>query len=232
MFFFFYLGTAYFNSMNGCGKCKAIGHQIGGVRCTVFTNLNAEKRTDADFRIDSNYHPNSHQREKSPLLQLPHFDMVKDVIIADPLHLFDHGVTSRLLNGWIKGDLGNVDAKWSTHESENISTYLLTMKAPAEIRSNRPIRDLNCIAKWKGVEYRNFALYVGIVVLNGNLKEYLYKHFVLYFCAVRIFSSSVHLKELSVVGEKCLEAFVERFKIIYGPQFEFVFVPILSTFCD
>lgn len=215
----FHLGTAYFNSVHGCGKCKAKGKQINGVRATVFTDLNAPARTDADFRTDSNYGKTSHHREKSPLLQLPRFDMVKDVIVADSLHLLDHGVTNRLLNGWIKGDLANVDAKWSCYQMQNMSKYLSTIKAPAEIRSNRPIRDLSCIAKWKGVEYRNFALYVGIVVLKGNLKEYLYNHFVLYFCAITIYSTSVHLNGFSVVAEKCIETFLERFKLIYGLQF-------------
>lgn len=215
----FDLGTAYFNSVHGCAKCKVVGKQILGMRTTVFTELNAPKRLDLDFRDDSNYDPQSHHREKSPLLQLPRFDMVEDVVVADSLHLFDHGVTSRLLNGWIKGDLAKADAKWSSYVYENISKYLSTMKAPAEIRANRSIRDLSCIADWKGVEYRHFALYVGIVVLKGNLKDYLYKHFVLYFCALKIFSSRVFLNEFFVVGEKCMEAFVERFKIIYGPQF-------------
>lgn len=205
--------------MHGCGKCKAIGKQVNGDRCTVFTDLNAPKRTDNDFRIDSNYGRFSHHKEKSPLLELPGFDMVQDVTVGDPLHLFDHGVTSRLLNGFIKGDLANVDAKWSGDQLKNMSNYLRTIKAPAEIRSNRPIRDLDCIAKWKGVEYRNFGLYVAIVVLKGNLKNYLYIHFILYFCAMRIFSSSVHLNDFALIGEKCMEVFLERFKLIYGRQF-------------
>lgn len=108
--------------------------------------------------------------------------------------MLDHGVTSRLLNGWIKGDLANADAKWSSHQFRLMSSFLSSIASPIEIRANRPIRDFTCIAKWKGIEYRHFALYVGIVVLKGNLKDYLYNHFILYFCAVTMFSSSVHLQ--------------------------------------
>lgn len=71
------LGIAYFNSKQGCGKCKAAGQHNTISRTTVFTQLDAPKRTDADFREDSNYGPHSHHREKSPLLQLVNFDMVK-----------------------------------------------------------------------------------------------------------------------------------------------------------
>lgn len=124
-----------------------------------------------------------------------------------------------LITGWIEGKLGNMDAKWSTHQFNLVSDFLSQIKAPAEIRSLRPIRDLKCVKKWKSIEFRNFALYTGIVVLKNNLKNYIYNHFVLYYCFLAIFSSELLLKYLQETAEFCLTNFIERFKQIYGKDY-------------
>lgn len=151
-------------------------------------------------------------------MELP-IDMFKDFPVGDCLHLLDFGITKRLLIGWKDGNLGNADAKWSSYESNIISKFLASIKAPAEIRAQRPIRDFESFKHWKAIEFRNFGLYVGIVVLKSNMPDYIYSHFILYFCAITIFSSEFHLKSLMIVGEKCIDIFLDRFKMIYGKDY-------------
>lgn len=182
----------------------------------VFTKPNASTRTDEEFR-DGKY-LGTHQKGPTPLMELP-IHLIADFPVADCLHLCDLGITKRLILGWIEGTLGNVDAKWSSREQSIVCQFLDSIKAPTEIKAQRAVRDFSMVKKWKAIEFRNFGLYLGVVVLKSNLKDYIYKHFVLYFCALTIFSSEYHLKRLFPIGESCLNAFVERYKIIYGPQY-------------
>lgn len=209
-----FIGIAGHNSKDGCSKCTVRGEFNQISHTVVFPKLDAPKRTDADFRNKMYF--GGHQKELTPLLDIPNLDMIQDFPIGDSMHLLDHGITSRLLNGFINGKLSNVDAKWSNFQMNLVSKYLNSIRAPAEIRSQRQIRDLTTIAKWKAIDFRNFALYTGIVILNGNVKDYIYKHFLLYFCALTIITSECHLKRLGNVAELCLNLFVERFKTIYG----------------
>lgn len=123
------------------------------------------------------------------------------------------------MTGWVEGTLGNIDAKWSKQQFKAVSEQLGLLRAPAEIRAQRQVRDFNSLKHWKAVEFRNFALYYGIVVLKGHLPEYIYNHFTLYFCAYTIFTSKHHLATPFDVGRICLEFFLEKFKIIYGTAY-------------
>lgn len=210
------LDTMNHNSKHGCSRCTTVGefnHLSGTV---VFKEADAPLRTDENFRNAVYLH--THQKGTTPLISIPNLDLILDIVVGDSLHLLDHGITHKILNGFVNGKLSNVDAKWSTVQTNLVSEYLNSIKAPYEIRAQRPIRDLSSIAKWKAIEFHNFALYIGIAVLNGNLPDYIYSHFLLYFCAVTIISSKHHLSRLIFVAEKCLKTFVERFQIIYGLQ--------------
>lgn len=182
----------------------------------MFPKLDAPKRTDADFR--NKVYFGNHQKALSPILELP-IDIIQDFPVGDALHLLDAGITKRLLIEWIEGKLGNIDAKWSKFHSGLVSRFIASIKAPAEIRRLRAVRDFSFIHKWKSIEFRNFGLYIGIIVLKKNLKDYIYNHFLLYFCAITIFSCKYHLQSMFQVGEKCIEYFLQRFKVIYGVEY-------------
>lgn len=210
------LGIVNHNHKHGCSKFDVVGEWSHQIKTTYYSILNNEKRTDSQFRNKSYY--GTHQVSISPLMDLP-IDMVQDFPVGDSLHLLDLGITKRLLVGWREGSLGNVDAKWSTYEKENISKFLVSIKSPAEIRAQRPVRDFSSFNHWKAIEFKNFGHYVGIVVLKKNLPDYIYNHFILYFCTLVIFSTNFHLKRLFVVAEKSLAIFLERFRIIYGKDY-------------
>lgn len=211
-----FTGTMNFNAKHGCTKCTEEGEWSHAAHTMVFANNTAALRTDQDFR--SGKYMGKHQAKHTPLLDLP-IDMIQDFPIGDCLHLLDLGITKRLLMGWIEGSLSNVDAKWSTHEKSIVSGFLSDIKAPAEIRAQRNVRNFTEVKKWKAIEFRNSGLYLGCAVLKGNLRDYIFKHFLLYFVSMTIFSSEYHLKRLFEVGKKCLNVFVERYKVIYGKQY-------------
>lgn len=214
--YIFSLGTAHHNSKHGCSRCTTVGRLNHSAGIFVFKQLDAPLRTDLNFR--NNLYLGAHQKEITPLVGISGIDMISDFVVGDSLHLLDHGITKKLLFSFIDGHLGNVDAKWSAHQINIVSQYLASIRAPYEIISEGPTRDLSTIAKWKGMDFHNFALYTGIVVLNGNLPDYIYKHFLVYFCAVTIYSSKYHLETLIKVADLCLKLFIERFEIIYGSQ--------------
>lgn len=201
------------NAKHGCSRCTVIGEYNHTSNTTVFKSIQP-LRTDADFR--NGVYFGTHQVQTSPILLIKGVDVIQDVIIADSLHLFDHGITDKMLTGFTNGKLGNVEAKWCADQIDMVSEYLLSMQPPYEIREMRAVRGLKSIAKWKGIEFHNFALYYGIVVLNGNLPDYIYKHFLLYFCVYTIISSRQHLSRLFLVADTCLKLFIDRFKEIYG----------------
>lgn len=188
--FDFFIGTMGHNGKHGCTKCTTVGEWSTLSHTTVFPQLDAPKRTDADFRAGLYY--GKHQHDKTPLLRLENLDIVKDLPIGDSLHLLDHGITSKMLHGLIEGKLHNVNGKWSEMQKNLVSKYLDSIKSPFEIRELRPIRNLGVVNKWKAIEFRHFGLYVDMVVLKNNVKGYIYKHLLLYFCAINIISSKHH----------------------------------------
>lgn len=210
------LGIVNFNHKKGCNRCTVEGEWSYDAHTMIFTKLNAANRTDEIFRA-MGY--STHHHRKTPLAEIPNLDMILDFPVGDSMHLIDLGITKRLLNGWRGGTLCNVHSKLSSRQSQQISDYLDSTRAPYEIRSQRRVRGFFELKNWKAIEYRNFLLYLSLVSMKNVLRDYIYEHFILYFCAITIFSSRYHLTRHFKVAEKCISYFLERFKIIYGCQF-------------
>lgn len=142
--------------------------------------------------------------------------MIKDFPVGDSLHLIDLGMMKKCLLGWRDGKFGNYRTKWSASDVSNISKKLKQLKMPSEI--HRAVRGLDCLAHWKGLEYRTFLHYISIVILKEHLPSDVYEHFLALFCAVTICSSNeyVHLLDLA---DTLLLHYVERFGDIYGEDY-------------
>lgn len=209
----FSAGVANFNGQHGCLKCTTIGEFSHVSHTNVFPRTICEKRTDANFR-EKRY--GSHHKYDSPFLQLKSIDMIEQFPIGDSLHLLHLGLMKRLLSGWKDGYFRNSDTKWPARTTLEISRFLLTCKMPSEI--HRAVRGLDCLAHWKGTEYRTFLHYVGIVALKKHLSFDVYEHFLILFCAVTICSSKQHI-DLLPLAETLLNHFIERFCEIYGAQY-------------
>ena len=84
-------------------------------------------QTNTSFRNRSN--PEHHQKDKttdeflkSPLEDLP-IDMIKDIPVADALHLIDLGLVKRGLSGWVNGSY-NFRSKFFAPQINEISVWL------------------------------------------------------------------------------------------------------------
>lgn len=205
-------GTMNFNAKHGCQRCNVVGKHSGISNTVVFTKIDNDVRTDELFR--ANGYPD-HQKAPTPLVQLPHVDMIRDFVVADPLHLLELGVMKRLIIGWRSGNMAC--PKWSQDEVDAISEHLQATSTPSEI--HRCARSLSIFRVWKGQEFRNFLNYYGIVVLRDHLGHRHYSNFVKLFCAVRLASSEKYLPSNYDLIEALFKDFVVEFKSLYGPEF-------------
>lgn len=154
----------------------------------------------------------SHHKFDSPFLELK-IDMIEQFPVADSLHLLHLGLMKRLLFGWRDGTFRQSDTKWPARTTNEVSEYLRQCKMPVEFQ--RAVRGLDCLAHWKGTEYRTFLHYIGIVILKQHLTHEAYVHFLLLFCAVTICSSKAYFGMLSTAHAMLLQ-FIEVFAEIYG----------------
>lgn len=117
-------------------------------------------------------------------MRLP-IDMINAFPVGDSLHLLHLGVMKRLLFGWRDGTfrkpkIGNAydrmnedrryalsEARFSAATTNEISNFLIDLKLPREF--HRATRGLDMLTHWKGLEYRTFLHYVGIVALRDHL---------------------------------------------------------------
>lgn len=171
-----------------------------------------EKRTNEKFR-QKMY--GSHHKVDSPLLRL-NIDMVEQFPVGDSLHLLHLGNMKRLLHGWRDGIFRNSQTKWPARTTNEVSMYLTNCKMPSEF--HRAVRGLDCLAFWKGTEYRTLLHYIGIVALKDHLEKEAYEHFLLFFCAITICSSK-QLFGLLPLARTLLEQYIEIFKEIYGEAY-------------
>lgn len=154
---------ANFNSQNGCQKCTIVEQYSYVSHTNYYPRRICAKRTDYEFR-QRLY--DIHHKVYSPLLQLP-IDMKQDVPIGDYLHLLDLGIMKRLLCALRDGNFGNYRTKWPARDTQDITEFLMNTKLPKEF--HRKVRELDVLAFWKGLKFRTFMYYLGIVVLKHFL---------------------------------------------------------------
>ncbi|XP_061502156.1 uncharacterized protein LOC133391505 isoform X1 [Anopheles gambiae] len=205
----FIKGSVYFNHTHGCQKCTVQGRYHSAHRVTCFPGMDHPARTHEDF-VQSYY--GAHHREKTPLMDLKNFDIIKQIIIADRLHLFDYGVTRTMLKGWKSGKLGG-GAKWSEETISKIDALLKEVELPLEF--HRKLRSVEDIGFWKASEFQMFLHYASFIVLKDVLTDVQYDHFMKYYCAVTLLSSEVYKNDW-LEAKRLLRDFVLEYGVIYG----------------
>ncbi|XP_053667917.1 uncharacterized protein LOC128718306 [Anopheles marshallii] len=206
----FIKGVANYNAANGCIKCKIVGRRRNARMTFEGT---AEARTDAEFR--SGQYVIGHQKRPTPLLDVIGFDMVKTITVADDLHILHLGVTKRLLEGYVEGNLTPV-SKWTVGEQREISNILVSTQLPVEI--HRVMRSLKHLKYWKGSELRTFLNLIIIPLLKGRIHDDEYRHFKKLYVAVTLLSSK-HFEQHWNFAAALLEKFVLDFGLHYDRSY-------------
>lgn len=209
-FYFSIIGVINFNGKHGCQKCNVLGEYNKTFRRMTFPNIDSERRTDASFRAR---HIKQHHKEVSPFEKL-NIDMIYDFPTSDTLHLLDLGVMKKCMLRWVFGEKGYI-RKWKKEKIENVSCLLEMCQKYMPNEIHRAVRNLSCLRKWKGLEFRTILLYVGMSVFKDVLNESEYYHFLLLCCAVRICSSEIY-NDMLPIAEKMYRSYIQMYIALYG----------------
>lgn len=174
-----------------------------------FPNLDAERRTDESFRRRAD---KEHHRENS-LLEKLNINMISGFPSSDSLHLLDLGVMKKCMIRWVFGQK-EYSRKWNNIKIDLASQLLKKCQRHAPTDIHRAIRNLACLRKWKGLEFRTILLYVGMVIFQELLDADEYHHFLILCCAVRICLNK-H-RNYWPIAEQMFGYYVQRYISLYG----------------
>ncbi|XP_055699445.1 uncharacterized protein LOC129799519 [Phlebotomus papatasi] len=80
---------------------------------------------------------------------------------------------------------------------------------------NRKPRSFDDLCHWKATEFRLFGFYTGLLVAHDFFPDEYYKHFLLYFCAIRLMSTSDITPEDISLARDFLNSFVQEYADFY-----------------
>lgn len=199
-----------FNGKHGCQKCISPGEYSKKFHRMSFPKIDGARRTNATFRTRTQA---EHHKQYSLMEEL-NIDMVNSFPTSDPLHLLDLGVMKTCLVRWARGKKG-YDRKWTKDLVQAISKLLITLNKQKPTEVHRAFRSLDTLRYWKGVEFRTFLLYTGMVVLKDALSSIEYTHFLTLCCAVTICSCKIY-KQYIPLARKMFDAYINAYIEIYG----------------
>nr|XP_049462395.1 uncharacterized protein LOC120961283 [Anopheles coluzzii] len=202
--------TISYVGRNSCLKCTCEGTQVG--RKIVFEDADAQLRTDLGFRGREDQ--KHHKAWKSPLEDIDELDMIKDIIIADGLHVRDLGVSKKIATGIFNHTFARF-SKWTDTQKETVSSFLMKIQLPGEIQ--RRFRHIKFSGFWKGTEYRSFLFYASVIIYKDFMWEEAFQHYLLYFCAHTIFATKTH-KHFWPQAKMMFKEFLKGFANIYGRE--------------
>ncbi|XP_046808486.1 uncharacterized protein LOC124420169 isoform X1 [Lucilia cuprina] len=209
----FLCGTKGHNALNGCHRCKQVGTRIG--HRTVFSDSVGPRRTDQNFRnrSDISYHK-AFDMEAESILENFQIGMVTQFPL-DCMHLLDLGVTKKILNLLITN---KTNQKFSPSTKASFSSVLVSFSNFISMEFARKPRTFDEIARWKATEYRQIALYTGIVLLRDFVDSEFYNHFLLFVVGYRIFvGSEIFSTNITHThANEMFEEFVKKYSIFYG----------------
>ncbi|XP_037041508.1 uncharacterized protein LOC119078138 [Bradysia coprophila] len=178
----FIMNTLAHTGYHSCTKCTVVGMKIANR--TVFHGVDYELRSNVTFR--NRTHRNHHHSDAITMIERLPIDCVK-MVPVDPMHNVYMGVMKQLLLLWIcqRKKPYSISAKNIRLLSERI--VLIANQLPSEFC--RKPRALKLLKRFKATEFRQFALYTMIILLEGLLPLNYYNHFLKFHCAVRILST-------------------------------------------
>jgi len=207
----FVLCTKGHTGFYSCTKCTIKGKYLNGRIC--FPNTSYSLRTDDLFAINGY---KNFQTGYSIVNNIPGFLPITNTPL-DYMHLLCLGVVKKLILLWMKGPLS---VRLSPRLIKKISYLLIMLRNTTPNDFVRKPRCIQDVKQWKAVEFRNFLLYTGPIVLKYSLKKDLYHHFLLLHVATTILIRPDLCKtEFINYAEALLKTFVLLFEILYGKKF-------------
>jgi hypothetical protein len=188
-----------------CERCTTHGVWLNKV---TFPELDADLRSDETFTAmtDEDHHTGPSPFGDLALGMVSHFPL-------DYMHLVCLGVMRRLILLWKKGPLAT---RVGATKITVVSNRLVSLRGHVPKEFARRPRSLVETDRWKATEFRQFLLYTGVLVLENNLPDAVYKNFLLLSVAVRILlSPSLTRSSLDLCSELLL-GFVRHFGQLYG----------------
>ena len=177
-----------------------------GIASGILQKLGASPNCTLEEKITFQMADEGHHRGPSPFREL-NIGMVSQFPL-DYMHLVCLGVMRRLLWLWRKGPL---QGRISSRNLGSISNLLVGLVGfiPGEFsRKPRPLMEVD---RWKATEFRQLLLYTGPVVLLGNLRDALYKNFLLLHVALYILVSPSLCQQYCDYAEQLLVLFVTHY---------------------
>lgn len=197
-----------------CTKCTIKGKYIHGRICFPNTTFPCRLRTDELFAVNGY---KDFQMGYSILNNIPQFLPLSHTPL-DYMHLVCLGVIKKILLLWIKGPFS---VRLSSRSINTISHLLISIRNSTPNEFVRKPRSLRDVKLWKAVEFRNFLLYTGPVILKNILKKDIYNNFITLHVAVTILASPRLCQDDRFINyaEALLSNFVTSFEILYGKQY-------------
>ncbi|CAI6370216.1 unnamed protein product, partial [Macrosiphum euphorbiae] len=194
-----------------CSKCEIEGEYLANRICFPYTPSTRcpQTRSHQNYLVQSQ--EEHHVGNTSLLATLPMFDVVTTFSL-DYMHLVCLGTVRKLIMLWIKGPIGIRYPSWKIEE---MSKALEQLKIHIPCEFARKPRTLLEVSRWKATEFRNFLLYIGIVVTKPILQDEHWKHFFGLSVAMIILLSPDYAEYINV-SRILLDNFVKNFEKIYG----------------
>ena len=195
------------NGKGGCERCSQRGESIN--RRWVYPEFDA-LRTDLTFRSGEH---EDHRTGLSPFEAIDELDMNFDFPL-DPMHMLYLGVMKRMLkNIWLGKKFPH---RFSDQQIKTVNVDLLSLRSFWPVEFNRKGRILQNVPNWKAVEFRDFLLYLGPLVLKKLLSDEKLEHFLHFHVAARILATPSSNNDQKSFAGSLLRYFVFDFGRIYG----------------
>lgn len=203
------------NKTNTKNKSKKGTNRRGGTVCFPPTKKPVKLKTDEDMA--NGVYSDDYQKGPSVFSEIPRFGFVS-CVPRDYLHLILLGVMRRLIWLWIKGPL---KVRLCSSKIDEISKRLEALASAMPQDFQRRPRSISEFGIWKGVEFRQFLLYTGPVVLKGILRKDMYENFLTLHAAILILINPKLVKDTINVkfADSLLKSFVSNFAKIYGNRY-------------
>lgn len=168
-----------FNSSSVCLKCTVEVVQDPVTQRGYYDGKNGESRTDEQFRANA-YH--THFKNLTPLTDILFCDMIKDVHIADELHLLFLGVMRKILLIVIEGKyelklLSKLEISTTLRFAQQIAQWNFSTTTGSKF--------YEVLGRYRNFKFQSILLYASVVILQ--ITDDVYNHFMLLFCAVHFF---------------------------------------------